>query len=226
MIKAIARWTFSLFKQLVIPLAQIGLAEMKSSAIQPLKQGITLAQKSQEIVDPADQVNRAYFHIEALRSDIREEIRKRIEQRDRYAMQMIVALGAIIAIAFSRTEMNRVLIVAPLVTIYFTVLILYSYHLHRLLARYLREEIEPRLADICGTPLEVEWEVYYRKHAVPGIRQSFFLWVTWIVCTLVPFYLMVSEWISSTPVFRVALIILSATYLIAAIATTRVATRK
>lgn len=159
MIKTIARWTFSLFKQLVIPLAQIGLAEMKSSAIQPLKQGITLAQKSQEIVDPADQVNRAYFHIEALRSDI-------------------------------------------------------------------REEIEPRLADICGTPLEVEWEVYYKKHAVPGIRQSFFLWVTWIVCTLVPFYLIVSEWISSTPVFRVALIILSATYLIAAIATTRVATRK
>jgi hypothetical protein len=226
LLKIVAKWVFSLFRQLAIPLMQVGLAEMKSAAAQSLKPALTPAHSPQDSLDPIDREYRAYIHIEALRSDVREEIRKRIEQRDRYSMQMIVALGAIIAIAFSRPEMNRVLIVAPLVTIYFTILILYSYHLHRLLAKYLREEIEPRLSKLCGTPLEIEWEAYYRKHAVPGIRQSFFLWVTWIVCVFVSSYLIVSEWENATVIFRITLIILSTIYMIAAITTTRVAVRK
>jgi len=93
---------------------------------------------------------RATAHLEKLRDDVRDEIKKRIEQRDKYSIQLTIALGAIVAFTFrsGSSGSSQALIAAPLVSIYFTVLILYSYRIHKILARYLREEIEPRLAEL------------------------------------------------------------------------------
>lgn len=54
------------------------------------------------------------------------------------------------AVAFSGVAFDRgvdkVLIAAPLVSIYFTTLVLYSYRIHRILSRYWRDVIADKLA--------------------------------------------------------------------------------
>lgn len=136
---------------------------------------------------------KALAHFETLRQDIRDETKRRIEQRDKYSIQLSIALGALVAVSFSWTNLRMVLIAAPLVSIYFTVLILYSYRVHDVLAKYLRKEIEPELARLCGTPPEKEWETYYKTQEVVGIRRWFFLVALWVVCALSLIYLWLAE---------------------------------
>lgn len=119
--------------------------------------------------------------MELLRKDARDEIKKRIEQRDKYSIQLTIALASIVAVSFAYPGLDKVLIVAPLVSIYFTVLILYSYQIHTVLASYLRIKIEPELSSLCGTSPDLEWETFYRSYKVPGIRRNFFLIMLWVV---------------------------------------------
>ncbi len=156
---------------------------------------------------------KAIAHLEARQQDIRDEIKRRIEQRDKYSIQLTIALGAIVAVSFSVANLGKVLITAPLVSIYFTVLILYSYQVHRLLARYLREEIETELARLCGTSPEKEWETWYtaHAHAVPGIRRWFFLLALWFVCVASPLYLWMIE--GQDPEFRMVLFFATPVYI-------------
>jgi hypothetical protein len=135
----------------------------------------------------------AIAHFETSRQDVRDEIKRRIEQRDKYSIQLSLALAALLAVSFSTTGLRAVLIAAPLVSIYFTVLILYSYRVHHVLAKYLREEIEPELARLCGTPVNKEWENYYQTQEIPGIRRQFFLAALWVICTLSLLYLWLAE---------------------------------
>lgn len=156
--------------------------------------------------------DRAVTHLEALRIDVRDEIKRRIEQRDKYSIQLTIALGALVAIAFSRTDLAKVLIAAPLVSIYFTVLIMYSYSVHSVLALYLREELEPRLADLSGTPVDTEWERFYARHEVPGIRKGFFLAAVWVVSFGSLGYL----WVAQSSGFLAVLVVTTVIYVAAA----------
>ena len=157
----------------------------------------------------------AIAHLESLRADVREEIKKRIEQRDKYSIQLTIALAAIIGFSFARGDQHRILIAAPLVSIYFTMLIMYSYQVHKLLAEYLREAIEPALSDLCGTALDLEWEHYYREHATPGIRRTFFIWALWVVTLFSMAFLFIEELGNRN--FIIILIIASTVYLFASV---------
>jgi len=161
---------------------------------------------------------KAVVHLEAILQYKRDEIKRRIKQRDKYSIQLTIALGAIVAVSFPPTAFSKALIAAPLVSIYFTVLILYSYRIHRLLALYLREKIEPELARLCGTSPAIEWETYYVDHAVPGIRRSFFLGALWVTCVVSLAYLWMAE--SGQTEFRIVLIVATTIYMLAAIAIT------
>ena len=119
-----------------------------------------------------------------IRSDVRDEIKRRIDQRDKYSVQLTIILSAIVGVAFSAKGREGVLLAAPIASIYFTALILYSYRIHDLLARYLRQVIEPRLANLANVPMEIEWEQYYRGQDMPGIRRRFFLVALWGVTIL------------------------------------------
>jgi hypothetical protein len=151
-------------------------------------------------------------HLEILRADVRDEIKRRIEQRDRFSIQLTISLGAILVIAFSKPELSHVLVAAPLVSIYFTVLILYSYRIHAVLTRYLREKLEPELAAVTGLASDFGLETYYSKHAVAGIRKTFFLAALWTVTLGSLAYLFSSEPSQS---FRYVVGILAALYLVA-----------
>lgn len=148
--------------------------------------------------------DKAIARLEGLRQDARDEIKRRIEQRDRYSVQLTLALGALAVLAFSKPELKMVLIAAPLLSIFFTVLVLYSYRIHNVLTRYLRDKIEPELARLCGTPVETEWETFYKKQRVPGIRRRFFLISLWVVSILSLGYLLWGE--RGNPEFTVLII--------------------
>jgi len=162
----------------------------------------------------------AIAHLETIRQDIRSEIKDRIKQRDSYSIQLTITLAALVAISFSPNNFTRALLAAPLISIYFTVLILYSYRIHGLLSQYLREEIEPKLADLCGTDREAEWESYYTVHAIPGIRRSFFLGTLWAVLIISFLYLGVTQR-SDTEFLLGVLLPATCIYLIVAIAVTK-----
>jgi len=129
-----------------------------------------------------------YVELQALRADARDEIKRRIEQRDKYSNQLTIALGALFAVALAEPGFDRILLAAPLISIYFTVLILYSYRIHDVLAGYVTR-LETELADASGVSVDLEWEHYYAKHAVRGIRRTFFLVALWVVSLLVLLYL-------------------------------------
>jgi len=154
-------------------------------------------------------------HLETLRADIRDEIKRRIEQRDKFSIQLTIALSVIVGVAFSQQGFGRALIAAPLVSIYFTVLILYSYEVHRVLARYLREEIEPALSSLCDTSPDLEWEGYYARHEVPGIRKQFFISALWAVLLVSLAYLFARE--SSDKGFLIVLTVVGSIYLVACV---------
>lgn len=163
-------------------------------------------------------------HLESLRQDARLEIKSRIEQRDKYSIQLTIALAALVAVAFSRTGFRRVLLAAPLVSIYFTVLILYSYRVHSILAKYLRQALEPELAKELDVDLSLEWENFYANNAVPGIRRSFFVSALWTVTLLSLGVLWATEWGDVT--FRSVLLVVTFVYVTASlVVTTRGAQR-
>ncbi|MFC1907202.1 hypothetical protein ACFLW8_03855 [Chloroflexota bacterium] len=144
--------------------------------------------------------NNTLAHLEALRQDARDEIKRRIEQRDKYSIQSTVALAALIVVAFStpsygqtNLDLRMVLLAVPLVLIYFTVLILYSYRVHDVLANYLRHRIEPELAKLCNIDVSNEWENYYYKCQIPGIRGPFFYWAPLILSALPLIYLFLDK---------------------------------
>ena len=137
-------------------------------------------------VQNEEEIKRQIAHLELLRQDARDEIKRRIEQRDKYSIQLTIAIGAILAFSIRPNGSSLTLIAIPIVSIYFTVLILYSYKIHNLLATYLRNEIETKIAKLCNIEVDCEWENYYKKHEVPGIRRWFFITALWIMCVILP----------------------------------------
>jgi hypothetical protein len=134
-------------------------------------------------------------HLESLKDDIRDEIKRRIEQRDKYSLQLVISLATILAvfsvsnIGQTNIDFRKVIIVAPLISIYFSVLILYSYRIHYILTKYLREKIEPKLAELHKISRDYEWENFYRIYSVPGIRKIFFLLMPLLISAFSLLYL-------------------------------------
>jgi hypothetical protein len=153
---------------------------------------------------------RTYEHLEKIKKDLRDEIKKRIDQRDKYSIQLTVVIAALVAIAFSERGFQKALIAAPLASIYFTVLILYSYRVHRLISKFLREVIEPRLAAGAASDPAQEWETYYEANAIPGIRKGFFIAALWVVTLASIAFLYAMQWRDES--FRAVLVIASVVY--------------
>jgi D-glycero-D-manno-heptose 1,7-bisphosphate phosphatase len=130
--------------------------------------------------------NRLINHYENINNDIRDEMKKRIAQRDTYSNQTIIALAAIIAIAFGPLNFDKALIAAPLISIYFTVLILYSYRIHQYLSDYLINVVYSKYEKLYeNITITDEWELYHRlNNTKPGIRKRFFK-VSMIVVTVI-----------------------------------------
>lgn len=117
--------------------------------------------------------------------DCRKEVEMRIQQRDNFSIQFIIAVAAICAVALTELKYASFLFfLLPFVTIFYTVQILYSYKIHDRLHKFLVEEIEPKLASELGydefAKNRLFWESYCENDSrkqgrkTPGIRKGFF----------------------------------------------------
>ncbi|TFE24539.1 hypothetical protein [Cohnella luojiensis] len=155
-------------------------------------------------------------HYEKVREDVRNEIKLRMRQRDRFAIHLITMLTLLFAVAFAEESYNLILVAAPMLSVFYTLMILHSYRKHDLLARYLREVIEPELAMLCRIDPAREWQSYSYKMSRYGSRRAFFLWVMWVVCTGLMAYL----WFNAESAFQLTFYIFSGVYLIAMLCVT------
>jgi hypothetical protein len=164
-------------------------------------------------------------HLEALRADARDEVKRRIQQRDQYSMQLTVALGAIAVGAFSANGTPKFFALAPMVSIYFTALILYSYRIHDVLATYLRCEIEPQFQSLCSVPSSKELEIWYAAEGRrSGVRRWFFVLEMWVITLLSLAYVFHKTW--NEPGFTCILKYAALTYFILAAWTSSWAQKK
>lgn len=128
----------------------------------------------------------------SVQADLRGEIKQRISQRDGFSTQFLIACGTVVTISFQNFPFAFFLIwLMPIVTIFYSLQILYSYVMHDNISRFLRKHIEPELSRL----LEIKqahrhnffWETrcsFDRELTnikYPGIRKEFFEKVIFIV---------------------------------------------
>lgn len=136
-------------------------------------------------------------HLERIHLDGRDEIKRRIAQRDNFSTQLVLAITTSLAIAAAAGDkFVRILLVMPLAAGFFVMMILYSYRIHDRIVGYLRWELEPELALQSGTPIRIQWESYYGRREVPGLRRNFFAWVLRLSAILFPAFVLAAEWMS------------------------------
>ena len=63
-------------------------------------------------------------HLYATQKDVRDEIKRRIEQRDKFILQQVVSTALITGFALSEKGSPKLLLAVPFVWIYFTGLVL------------------------------------------------------------------------------------------------------
>lgn len=117
--------------------------------------------------------------------EVRSEIQMRITQRDNFAIQFVVAVGAIVTLGLLDFKYSPFLFfLLPIVTIFYSLQILYSYSIHSRCHKFLCEEIEPELGELLGyKEFDINrymWESYCqiesKQKAIKthGIRKGFF----------------------------------------------------
>jgi len=183
------------------------------------------ASKTRDVLMGYKDTDRAIAHLEKLREDIRDEMKRRIEQRDKYSIQLTIAVGAIFSFALSGKVDKLIIVAAPMVSLYFTVLILYSYKVHRVLSDYLRNKLENELATLHNIPLEMEWENFYNvqkqnnKEVPSGIRRKFYP-IMFVLVTFISLVYLWSNYCFDSPYktgTHVFLVIITIIYVVSAI---------
>ncbi|MBU1494875.1 MAG: HAD-IIIA family hydrolase [Actinobacteria bacterium] len=114
-------------------------------------------------------------HMEVLRADARDEIKRRIAERGAFSGQLVLAVTSSLAVAAAGGDrFIRVLLAVPPAVAFFVLMILHSCRIHEAIVGYLRWELEPRLSAASGTPLRLEWETYYGARHMPGLHKGFY----------------------------------------------------
>jgi D-glycero-D-manno-heptose 1,7-bisphosphate phosphatase len=127
----------------------------------------------------------------------RQEILNRIQQRDQFSIQFITTVCAIVGVAMLDFQYASYLfLLLPLVTMYYSLQILYSYEIHDRIHKFLTDEVEPELGKLCGyNQYEIQkhlWETYCKVddekgvRRNPGIRKNFFKFVPFVMDVVSP----------------------------------------
>ncbi len=113
--------------------------------------------------------------------DLRSEIKQRITQRDSFAIQFVVTSLTIFTVALNN-KICHTLLLLPIISLFYSSMILSSYRIHARLAEFTREHIELQLSKALAIekPSEFFWESYCAKERAItlnnkiGIRKLFF----------------------------------------------------
>ena len=132
-----------------------------------------------------ENINNEIEHLDNVRQDLRDELKMRITQRDNFAIQYIIVIGGSSLGAVNYTYF--IFLLLPFISIYFTIQILYSYHIHDMICYFLRERIEKRISELTKGCILNEWENFtsnnrkISSHTALGIRRNFFVYCMWFV---------------------------------------------
>jgi D-glycero-D-manno-heptose 1,7-bisphosphate phosphatase len=118
-------------------------------------------------------------------TDLRKEVEQRISQRDSFAIQFIVAVGALLSLGVQNNKFSPFLVLLiPLITLFYALQIFYSYSIHDSICDFIKNNIEPTLASLMdvapGQAKEYLWETHntfnrkLRSQKAYGIRKGFF----------------------------------------------------
>jgi len=128
-----------------------------------------------DIDDSTPHMSDRITHLEVLRADARDEIKRRIAERGAFSGQLVLAVTSSLAVAAAGGDrFIRVLLAVPPAVAFFVLMILHSCRIHEAIVGYLRWDLEPRLSAASGTPLRLEWETYYGARHLPGLHKGFY----------------------------------------------------
>ena len=101
---------------------------------------------------------------ETLYTSARQEVTTRLSRDSSLQVQLIASVGAVAAVSAVPGETNLI-VIAPAVALYFTVVMAHNRWMLAILGDYLRIELEPRMSELTGIPSERYWEKYLKDHA-------------------------------------------------------------
>ncbi len=126
--------------------------------------------------------------------EARVEIRQRVTQRDQYVTKLAVSLAAVIGASITYDK-PLIIAIAPIISIYFCLLIDYSYKVHQALSQYLANNIESQIKELIKTslddqkPILEEYETMFLKKGLVGPRKLLSDYIPYsISILLVPVY--------------------------------------
>lgn len=151
----------------------------------------------------------------SLWSESREEIRQRIRQRDLYVIQMMVAVaGVLVASRLMKQQTSDLAwlwLTIPLPFFYYSIMTYHSYLIHKQLARYLSDSLEPKIMDIISKDSEtyLEYEQFFKTENSVGVRSWLFMNIPTGIALLVMIYSVMigfvgqQHWLLIWPAFSV-----------------------
>lgn len=112
-----------------------------------------------------------YERLKALWEESREEIRQRINQRDKYVVQMMIGFVGVIG-ASRFIDVSSLWVLSPLPLFYYSLMTYHSYLIHKQLARYLSDNLEPKIKDIVRLKEfdYMEYENFFLTEKSVGVR--------------------------------------------------------
>lgn len=123
--------------------------------------------------------------------ELRDELKRRIVQRNNFAIQFVAAVAAILAIScgVKNYEYINVLFLLPIITAFYAVRIFSSYRVSERLVEFMCHYIEPQIAKCIDEdkPEDILWESFCEKDrkismsSGIGIQKGFFQTVLFLV---------------------------------------------
>lgn len=130
----------------------------------------------------------------SLWNESREEIRQRIRQRDLYVIQMMIAVaGVLVASRLMKQETSDLAwlwLTLPLPFFYYSIMSYHSYLIHKQLARYMSDSLEPKIMDVISKESEtyLEYEQFFKTENSVGVRSWLFMNIPTGIALLVMIY--------------------------------------
>lgn len=92
--------------------------------------------------------------------ELRNELKQRISQRDNFSVQFVVACCAVLALTASMADKYLIMLL-PLITIFFATQIFESYKVHERLVEFIRDTLEEKISNQIGEDFkDCLWETH------------------------------------------------------------------
>ena len=117
--------------------------------------------------------------------DLRDEIKRRIEERNNYFIQAILSFGAILTVVFTQSRLFSICacLAGFVLSFIFFMLIRRSYTIGEDIKRYLKVHIEPRMQNLSTVMPWQKYRVKEREQKIKELKNMVFYKRIWNTCS-------------------------------------------